>query len=104
MLLRYNAGMEHELLTVQKVNDLEDSGKRWLECVFGRHLKENQQVFIMAFTPGAQPDEASRRQALASVKQTMSTVEKNLSAAGVSDEEFDTAVDEAMEDVRRRHS
>ena len=102
MLLSYNAGMEHELLTVQKVNDLEDSGKRWLECVFGKHLKENQQVFIMAFTPGAQPDEASRRQALAGVKQTMSTVEKNLSAAGVSDEEFDAAVNEAMEDVRRR--
>jgi hypothetical protein len=58
----------------------------------------------MVFTPGAQPDEASRRQALASVKQTMGTVEKNLSAAGVSDEEFDTAVDEAMEDVRRRQA
>jgi hypothetical protein len=104
MLLRYNAGMEHELLTVQNVNDLQDSGKRWLEDVLGERLKENQQVFIMAFTPGAQPDEASRCEALASVKQTMSTVEKNLSAAGVSDEEFDTTVDEVMEDVRRRQS
>lgn len=104
MLLRYNAGMEHELLTVQKVNDLQDNGKRWLENVLGEHLTENQQVFIMVFTPGLQPDEASRRQALASVKQTVSTVEKNLSAAGVSDEEFDAAVDEAMEDVRRRQS
>jgi hypothetical protein len=104
MLLRYNAGMEHELLTVQKVNDLQDNGKRWLENVLGEHLKENQQVFIMVFTPGVQPDEASRRQALANVKQTMSTVEKNLAAAGVSDEEFDAAVDEALEDVRRRQS
>ncbi len=104
MLLRYNAGMEHELLTVQKVKDLQDNGKRWLEKVLGERLKENQQVFIMAFTPGAQPDDASRRQALASVKQTMSTVEKNLSAGGVSHEEFDAAVDEAMEDVRRRQS
>ncbi len=96
MLVRYNAGMEHELLTVQKVNDLQDNGKRWLENVFGEHLKENQQVFIMVFTPGVQTDEASRRQALASVKQTMSTVEKNLSAAGVSNQEFDAAVDEAI--------
>ena len=104
MLPRYNAGMEHELLTVQKVNDLQDDGKRWLENVFGKHLMENQQVFIMAFTPGAQPDETTRRRALACVKQTMSTVEKNLSAAGVSDGEFDAAVDEAMEDVRRRQS
>jgi hypothetical protein len=104
MLLSYNAGMEHELFTVQKVNDLQDNGKRWLENVLGEHLKENQQVFIMVFTPGAQPDEASRRLALASVKQTMSTVEKNLSAAGVSAEEFDATVDQAMEDVRRRQS
>ena len=96
--------MEHELLTVQKVNDLQDSGKRWLENVLGQHLKENQQVFIMVFTPGVEPDEASRRQAIASVKQTMTQVEKNLTEAGVTEEEFDAAVDEAMEDVRRRES
>ena len=45
-----------------------------------------------------------RREALANVKHTMSTVKKNLSAASVSDEEFDAAVDEALEDVRRRQS
>lgn len=94
--------MEHELLTVQKVNDLQDNGKRWLEHVLGEHLKANQQVFIMVFTPGVQPDEASRRQALASVKQTLTYVEKNLSESGVTGEEFDSAVDEAMGDVRRR--
>lgn len=102
MLLRYNAAMEHELVTVQKVDGLQDNGRRWLENVLGEHLNDNQQVFIMVFTPGVEPDEASRRQALAGVKQAMSTVENNLSAAGVSDEEFNAAVDEAMEDVRRR--
>lgn len=98
----YNAGMENELVTVQKVHGLQDNGRRWLENVLGEHLNENQQVFIMVFTPGMQPDDATRRQALASVKQTMSAVENNLSAAGVSQDEFDAAVDEAMEDVRRR--
>ena len=94
--------MEHEPLTIQSVKDLQDSGKRWLENVLGQHLKESQQVFIMVFTPGVEPDEATRRQALASVKQTMTQVEKNLAEGGVSDDEFDAAVDEAMEDVRRR--
>ena len=96
--------MEHEPLTIQNVKDLQDNGKRWLENVLGQHLKENQQVFIMVFTPGVEPDEASRRQALASVKQTMTQVEKNLTDEGVPGDEFDAAVDEAMEDVRRRDS
>ena len=97
-------GMEHELLTVQKVNDLQDNGKRWLENVLGEHLKENQQVFIMVFTPGVLPDPASRLTSLASVKQIMAQVEKTLAEDGVTDEQFDAAVDEAMEYVRPRES
>ena len=75
-----------------------------MENVLGQHLKESQQVFITVFTPVAIPDESSRRQALANVKQTMAQVEKNLEEQGVIDEEFNAAVDEAMEDVRRRES
>ena len=96
--------MEHESLTIQNVKDLQDNGKRWLENVLGQHLKENQQVFIMVFTPGVEPDEATRRQALANVKQTMTQVEKNLTEQGVTEDEFNAAVDEAMEDVRPRKS
>ena len=96
--------MEHELVTVQKVNTLQDGGKRWLENVLGEHLKESQQVFIMVFTPGVLPDAATRRSSLASVKQTMAQVEKTLADEGVTDEEFDAAVDEAMEYVRPREA
>ena len=94
--------MERDLLTVQNVPDLQDSGKRWLEAVLGQHLQGNQQVFIMVFTPGVEPDEATRRQALAGVESTMAEVDKNLSEHGVSDEEFDAAIDEAMKHLRRR--
>lgn len=96
--------MEHELLTVRNVKDLQDSGKRWLEDVLGQNLKESQQVFIMVFTPGVEPDEATRRQALAGVERTMAEVEQNLTEQSVTDEEFDATVDEAMEDVRRRET
>ena len=94
--------MKNELLSVQNVKDLQDSGKRWLEGVLGQHLKESQQVFIMVFTPGVEPDEATRRQALTNVERTMAEVERNLTEDGVTGNEFDAAVDEAMEDVRRR--
>jgi hypothetical protein len=100
----YNAEMEREALTVQNVKDLQDSGKRWLETFLGQHLEENQQVFIMAFTPGIEPDATARQQAFASVKQTMTQVEKNLAARNISNEVFDAAIDEAMEHVRRRES
>jgi hypothetical protein len=94
--------MQHELLTVQNVKDLQNGAKRWLEDVLGQHLKESQQVFIMAFTPGVEPGEAARRRALASAESTMAQVEKNLTEKGVTGEEFDALVDEAMEQVRRR--
>jgi hypothetical protein len=96
--------MEHELLTVRNVKDLQDNGKCWLENMLGQHLRENQQVFIMVFTPGVEPDDASRRKALANVKQTMTEVEKNLADQCVTDEQFDAAVDAAMENVRPRES
>jgi hypothetical protein len=94
--------MEHELLTVQNVKDLQDNGKRWLENVLGRHLGEDQQVFIMVFTPGVEPDAATRQHACANVKQVMTQVEKSLADQGIAAEAFDAAVDEAMEGVRRR--
>jgi hypothetical protein len=96
--------MQHELVTVQNVRDLQEGGKRWLEEVLGQHIAENQQVFVMVFTPGIEPDEAMRRRALAAVEQTMATVEKNLAEQGVTDEAFDAAVDEAMEHVRQREA
>ena len=61
----YNVRMEHELLTVQKVNGLQDGGKRWLESVLGEHLNESQQVFIMVFTV-PKPESAALQRRLAS--------------------------------------
>lgn len=94
--------MQPEHLTVQNVNALQDNGKRWLEHLLGHHLKANQQVFIMVFTPGVEPSDASRRGALAHVQKVMSEAELNLSRQAVSGEQFESAVDEVMEEVRRR--
>ncbi len=94
--------MENELLTVRNVKDIQDSDKRCLESLLGRQLQENQQIFILAFTAGVVPDEATRRKALAGIHQIQAKAETYANAHGVTDEEIDAAVDEAMEHVRRR--
>src|SRR5438067_11337253 len=94
--------MEREPIAVQSVKDIQATGKRWLEEVLGHHLGDNQQVFIMVFTPGAEPTEAARAQARAGLEQTWERVEKHMQQHGISEAEFDDAVDEAMKQVRRR--
>ena len=92
--------MDHELLTVQNVKDLQDGGKRWLEDVLGQNLRENQQVFIMVFTPGVEPDEATRRQARAGLERTFQKTEQYADEHGITADEVDAAADEAMRHVR----
>ena len=91
-----------ESIAVKNVKDLQETGKHWLEGVLGQHLQENQQVFIMLFTPGVEPDEATRRKAIEGLQETWSQVDQHVRDHGISDAEFDAAVDEAMEHVRRR--
>jgi hypothetical protein len=92
--------MQLELHTVQNVKDLQESGKRWLEGVLGQDLRENQQVFIMVFTPGVEPDEASRGQARAGLERTFQKTAEYAETHCVADGEIDAAVDEAMQQVR----
>lgn len=94
--------MEKEPVAVQNVKDLQANDKRCLEHLLGRQLQANQQVFIMAFTPGLVPDEATRRNALAGIHQIQAKAETHAKAHGITEEEIDAAVDEAMDHVRGR--
>lgn len=93
--------MDREI-ALQSVKDIQPTGKHWLEDVLGQHLRDNQQVFIMVFTPGAEPTETARARARAGLEQTWSRVEKHLQEHGISEADFDEAVDEAAREVRRR--
>jgi hypothetical protein len=94
--------MEREHIAVQNVKDLQTSGKHWLEDVLGQRLRDNQQVFIMVFTPGVVPSDAARREAIPGLQQTWDQVERHQREHGITGEEFDAAVDEAVQDIRRR--
>ena len=94
--------MEHEPVAVQSVKDIPSGGRRWLEDVLGQHLRENQQVFIMVFPPGREPDEEARRQARAALDKTFRETEAYAQEHGITDAETDAAIREAMDHVRPR--
>ncbi|HEV3259534.1 MAG TPA: hypothetical protein VG013_21895 [Gemmataceae bacterium] len=94
--------MEHAPVAVQSVKDIQESEKRWLERLLGRPLGEDQQVFIMVLTPGSAPDEATRRKARAGLERIFDKTQEYAKTHGITDEEADAAVEEAMRQVRPR--
>lgn len=98
----YNGGMERSPIAVESVKNLQANGKRLLEDILGQKLQENQQVFIMVLSPGTEPDEAARQRARAGLEATFQKTEAYAREHGVSDEQIDAAIGEAMEHVRPR--
>ena len=92
--------MERSSITVESVGNLEAAGKRLLEEMLGQPLQENQQVFIMVLSPGAEPDEEARRQARARLEAVFQKTAAYAAERGASEEEIDAAVLEATEQVR----
>ncbi|HUY35117.1 MAG TPA: hypothetical protein VMV69_20375 [Pirellulales bacterium] len=87
---------------IVKVTELPDNDKRWLEGLLGQSLECGQQVAIVVIKPDVVPDEATRRRAAAAINQVIAKAERNANAQGVSDEEIDAAIEEAMRHVRPR--
>ena len=93
-----------EQITLRNVSDIQSDKKRWLEDLLGQQIQGNQQVFIMVFTPGAVPDEATRQRAATGIRQTLDQARAHADAQGITDVEIDEAVDEAIQQVRPRAS
>lgn len=92
--------MEHA--TLRNVTDVQGDKRTALEGLLGQQLSDNQQVFIMVFTPGVVPDDATRQAAAARIEKTLDESERRAASRGVTAEEADAAVDEATEHVRHR--
>jgi len=91
-----------ETLTVRNVNGMQGDKKAALEGLLGQELRNDQQVFIMVFTPGAVPDEEVRRASAERIERTLAAAEQRAAERGISADDSDAAVDEAMEQIRPR--
>ena len=90
-------------MTDRSVNDIPASERQAIEALLGRSLDADQQVFIMAYTPNAAPSKAVRDAARASLRQTFAKIDEHAKAHGITPEEADAALDEAMQEVRPRN-
>lgn len=85
---------------VRNVNEIQEDHKRWLEDALGRQLQDNQRVLIMVFDAGVVADPAIRREALVDIKELASKGAEHAKRQGISEQEADEALDEAMRHVR----
>ncbi len=93
--------MERSSIAVESVGNLEAGEKRLLEEMLGRPLQEDQQVFLMVLSPGADPDEESRRQARVGLEAVFQKTTAYAVEQGASENEIDAAIRDAAEQVRR---
>jgi hypothetical protein len=87
---------------IRNVNDIGDDPRRWLESNLGHPLREGQQVMITILNVGTEPDEQTRREASEELLAIQAKAAANIAAQGVSQEEYNAVVDEAIAAVRRR--
>ena len=99
----YAFGMKSDPI-IQRASEIRGSGKQWLENLLGHPLRANQQIFILAFTPGQPPTAADRRKALGGLENTWKKVQPYQRKHRISAKKFDAAIEEARGRIRRRSS
>ena len=85
------------------VNDLPATDRQMLEGMLGQPLSSDQRVFIMAYTPMPVQEESVREAARERLQRTFEKVDRYAAAHGVTPEEAEAAIEEAMEYVRPRN-
>jgi len=87
-------------ITIQKAGNLETPAREWLHRLFGRSLLAEEEVTILVLPPHSTPSTDQRRVAMQRMEQVLDKSAEQMK--NVSDTDFDEAVDEAMEQVRKR--
>lgn len=82
------------------VADLSDEQRRVLESVIGQTLTSDQVVHWAITKAPRQPTAADKARALAGLEAIFTKIDRNLDEKGVSQAEWEAAVDEAVEHVR----
>jgi len=91
-------------VSVDNVDALDDERRRRLEAVVGAPLEQDQQVFIMVYTPNKVPSEEARRKAVGNMRRLFDKADAHADRLGLSDDQIDAAVDAAIDHVRGQRS
>jgi hypothetical protein len=86
-------------IAVRKVKELDESARRWVENLLGRELNAEEEITVLAFPPHPAPSAAAREESIRRLDAVLAKSAANLQ--DIPDSEFESAVDEAMENVRR---
>jgi len=83
------------------VKSLELDERRLYESVVGHALRESQRVIIRVVDLEAEPDQATRRAAMSRAVEIAREGREAARAQGVTEEEANAAIEQAIRDVRR---
>jgi len=87
-------------IAVRRAGDLSESAKSAVEGLLGRALADDEEVSVMALRSHKAPSGPERKAAADRLKVALESMGQK--ATGVPPEEFEAAVDEAMQQVRPR--
>jgi len=91
-----------ETTITKPVKEIPADEKKTLEGMLGASLEAEQQVFILAYTPGRIPSVETRANARRGVEQILSENQAFSQKNGINSTDADEAVAEAMRQIRRR--
>jgi hypothetical protein len=87
-----------EPIAVRHARDLDSPARDWLQRLFGRPLRDDEDVTIVLSAPHAAPPASERRAAFQRIEKVLDRAAENM--RDVPDDEFEEAADEAMKHVR----
>ena len=82
------------------VGDLPSPERYAVEAILGHSLRDDQQLFIVAFDSAVEPTPAARREAWDELEQIIAEAHQNVRDSGVSPEELERTIDEVCDEVR----
>lgn len=88
--------------TTMNVMDIPASDRQALEHLLGTRLEPQQRVMIFTYTPGQLPADKAREVARRQIERMIATNQQLAINVGITAEEADAAIDEAMSLVRPR--
>ncbi len=86
---------------IRNVSDIELDERRMYESVLGHALQQNQRIILRVVDLGREPDDTTRTAALGQAVEIARQGRAAAAAQGVTPEEADAAVEEAIQVVRR---